>query len=465
MSHLDEGTLHALLDGELETKEVAEIQAHLGSCSACGLRLREVKEFLGEADRLIASVELGKQPLAAAPAGAAPRESARPEPIARPEAPSRREPPTRPLPADVESREPWNEPPPVLLIPDNESAADRRARRLRQFGWAALLVGTVGAGFLGVMMRPKHAGLVAVAGRTSAAESDAVVSPEEAAPRDGFVSRPESSTLARGKSAAEKSTADTRSKPAAPAPTGTAGSRADAGNSVERELALQKRAQPPARQPAAAAPAPARAESVDAETIDSVAESGGDTPAADSAAAEDIESVRAKAAEALADLDRERRRDRAAAATAALDAERRRRNAAATRPATTSGAVAASAPAPTPPAPPTLEQRAQVYQRIGLDEASRLLGGPAHVIEGLSPMFMGLVRGSAVLGADSKREVVRVVYQDSQGRLILLDQQRLVQGQSPPRATALSWLIGQTAMWLNGEASGEILRTYRSRVR
>ena len=58
MSHLDEGTLHALLDGELETNEVAEIQAHLGSCSSCGLRLREVKEFYGEADRLIASVDL-----------------------------------------------------------------------------------------------------------------------------------------------------------------------------------------------------------------------------------------------------------------------------------------------------------------------------------------------------------------------------------------------------------------------
>ena len=58
MSHLDEGTLHALLDGELETHEVAEIQAHLGSCSSCGLRLREVKEFYAEADRLVGSLEL-----------------------------------------------------------------------------------------------------------------------------------------------------------------------------------------------------------------------------------------------------------------------------------------------------------------------------------------------------------------------------------------------------------------------
>ncbi len=58
MSHLDEGTLHAMLDGELEPNEVAEIQAHLASCSSCGLRLREVREFLDEADRLIASVEM-----------------------------------------------------------------------------------------------------------------------------------------------------------------------------------------------------------------------------------------------------------------------------------------------------------------------------------------------------------------------------------------------------------------------
>ena len=36
MSFLDEGTLHALLDGELDLAEVSEIQKHLGSCVACG---------------------------------------------------------------------------------------------------------------------------------------------------------------------------------------------------------------------------------------------------------------------------------------------------------------------------------------------------------------------------------------------------------------------------------------------
>ena len=49
MSHLDEGTLHALLDGELDLAEISEIQKHLGSCVACGSRLQEVKQVLAEA--------------------------------------------------------------------------------------------------------------------------------------------------------------------------------------------------------------------------------------------------------------------------------------------------------------------------------------------------------------------------------------------------------------------------------
>ena len=69
MSHLDEGTLHALLDGELEMTEVKEIQAHLGSCSACGTRLRQVKEFYAEADRLVGSLELPGAGAAAAAGG------------------------------------------------------------------------------------------------------------------------------------------------------------------------------------------------------------------------------------------------------------------------------------------------------------------------------------------------------------------------------------------------------------
>jgi len=104
MSHLDEGTLHALLDGELETHEVAEIQAHLGSCSSCGLRLREVKEFYAEADRLIGSVDLQT------PATATPRPTpvpAAPAP-SRTEAAPRRDTPRPQPPAWPAKWEPWN---------------------------------------------------------------------------------------------------------------------------------------------------------------------------------------------------------------------------------------------------------------------------------------------------------------------------------------------------------------------
>jgi anti-sigma factor RsiW len=101
MSHLDEGTLHAMLDGELETHEVAEIKAHLASCASCGLRLREVQEFLDEADRLIASVEMdgaaASAPMRRSEPIAAP-EPARVQP-ASPEPIAPREPSRRPVPS------------------------------------------------------------------------------------------------------------------------------------------------------------------------------------------------------------------------------------------------------------------------------------------------------------------------------------------------------------------------------
>ena len=118
------------------------------------------------------------------------------------------------------------------------------------------------------------------------------------------------------------------------------------------------------------------------------------------------------------------------------------------------------------PAPRTPEQRAGVYLRIGLDEAAKQLGRPVHVIEGMSPMFMGLVLGKNSPGADATRPVVRVVYQDSQGRLIFLDQQRIRPGQStPPAGDQLRWSRGEIALRLGGEVGADILRNYRSRVR
>jgi anti-sigma factor RsiW len=510
MSHLDEGTLHAMLDGELEPSDVAEIQAHLASCSSCGLRLREVREFLDEADRLIASVEMDGATAApmrrAAPIEAAPdmarlepprpeaarsepahepvtaepvrSEPVRPEPTRAepghsepPAAPRRPEPLPRPAPRPVPDRpvaeETWNAPPPPLLMPDNESAADRRMRRVRKYGWAAMIAVFVGAGFIGTRFRePAQAAFDASLSRR---EAEAIVSPEEtsrpAAPtpdstRTAFATRP---PLAKeGASNAPAARADASKNPPKEA-------RADAGKATGKvaekdasDTAEEQEGSPAGRGLAVAQPS-------DSESEDEAAPSDTSAPVdeagRDSAGTEDIATIRARASDALAELDRQRRRNEAAAATAALDAQRRRRNAAQPAGAVApTAARAAQAPAPTP-TPPTLEQRAQVYLRIGLDEASRQLGGPVHVIEGMSAMFMGLAQGVAVPGADATRPVVRVVYQDSQGRLILLDQQRLRPGQPTPQGSPLGWAIGETGIWLHGEVGPDALRTYRPRVR
>jgi hypothetical protein len=164
--------------------------------------------------------------------------------------------------------------------------------------------------------------------------------------------------------------------------------------------------------------------------------------------------VRVEAARALQELDRERRLDRAAAATAALDSARARE------------AMLRQARAAAAPAPRTPEQRAQTYLRIGLDEASKQLGRPVHVIEGMSPLFMGLTLGRNSPGADATRPVVRVVYQDSQGRLILLDQQRLRPGQATTApGPEPHWVVGEIALHLSGEVSPDILKNLRARVR
>ena len=118
------------------------------------------------------------------------------------------------------------------------------------------------------------------------------------------------------------------------------------------------------------------------------------------------------------------------------------------------------------PRPPTLEQRAQVYLRIGLDEAVKQLGGPVHVIEGMTPELIGLTRTQLIPGSGSARPVVRGVYVDARGRLILLDQQRVASGQAPSSPTgSLRWTIGDVMLYLRGEPSPDVLRSLQARVR
>jgi len=436
MSHLDEGTLHALLDGELDLHEVKEIQAHIGSCAACGTRLREVKEFHGESDRLVGLLEVPATP-SRWTAGPADGES---DPEKQPRASAAPPRPPRNLPR---TSGPAAEPPP-LLLPENPEYGRGGLRRMR---WAALVLVTIGAGYMGNQMR--QSGGFEFDGfplpeATTDSSPGAVVSAEEAAPP----AAKDTSAPAEAESAppADSKSAATVPKRVAP--------RAETPTPAARELARQAPAPPPDLSKADEEPESSLAAGTVEDTGDfeeSADEAMNDEPDTPQQRAD----VRAEAARALRELDRERQVGRAAAATAALDSARRRDT-----------QVRQAAVAAPPPAPRTPEQRAGIYLRIGLDEASKQLGRPVHVIEGRSPLFMGLALGRTSPGADATRPVVRVVYQDSQGRLILLDQQRLRPGQptSAPGAEP-HWIVGEVSLHLSGEVSPDVLRNLRARVR
>ena len=80
VSHVDEGTLHAFLDGELPAGERAQVESHLVECAACRNRLTEERGLIERADRLLT--------LAALPTG----HTHRPPPAPAPVQSSRRRP-------------------------------------------------------------------------------------------------------------------------------------------------------------------------------------------------------------------------------------------------------------------------------------------------------------------------------------------------------------------------------------
>jgi Putative zinc-finger len=411
MPHLDEGTLHALLDGELELAEVKEIQTHLGACAACGSRLHDVKQFLSEADRLVADIQT--------PPGAA---RVRREPAA---------PPVQHPPSGQPFREPIWDAAPELLLPGDPEDVARRRRWTRRLRWAAMIVVVLGLGRMAKgLFTPDQLDLSVSDPEITLAPSTtppAVISPEET-----MKSRQEAPPAPRS---APTPPAASQALPRAPRP-------------APEPKVLADRPIPDT------APEPADTTSVattdsglppDTEQAVAVGAAAGD---AEQPRTDPDEETRAAAAAALEELDRERLRSRANAATAALPPP------------------STEAPAPAPPAPRTLEQKSQTYLRIGLDEAARQLGRPMHVIEAMQPEFIGLARGGLVPGADPNRPVVRVVYRDTRNRMILLDQQRLRTGQAPGAASgSLRWILGDVMLYLHGEPGNDVLRNLQRRVR
>lgn len=413
MSHVDEGTLHALLDGELAPAEVVEVQTHFATCPACSARLDSARKLLAETERLVNALE----PSAALSDRLGAR-AARP-PVEPPPAV-----PVAPRLSAVDS---------MVLIPNNPTAAEVRRSRLKILAWAAGVLVVVGAGVFGVQIQMgvydrKPAGMLRIR-------------PEEfSAP--GTLA--DSVAAARAAAAgASQPSGPAAQQPKAPAPA--------------PESKPQPARQPPPPQPARQQPAPPPPPATVANPR------GRDRPAgavADAAPSdEDRDVIAARAAKATQALDRERNQERAAAATAALDSARRE---------------AAQKQAAAPPAPvvPTLDQRAQIANRIGLDEASRQLGGPLHAIDGMSRQLVGVVSPQLVPGTDISRAVVRAVYVDRAGRLIFLDQQRVRAGQTDlpftPQARRngeLRWMAGQVLVVLQADLPTDSLRFIARRVR
>ena len=118
-----------------------------------------------------------------------------------------------------------------------------------------------------------------------------------------------------------------------------------------------------------------------------------------------------------------------------------------------------------PPAFLTPDERAGIDQRIGLDEAKQVLGGPPHAIEGMLPMFMGLAKSRFPGGADPSRLLVRTVYLDRSGGVILLDQQKIVADSAVEDEPGRRWVIGDVMLYLHGDTGPANLANLAKRVR
>ena len=57
MRHLDEGTIHAWLDGALSAAEVAEAEAHVAGCPDCQARVAEARGLIAGSSRILSTLD------------------------------------------------------------------------------------------------------------------------------------------------------------------------------------------------------------------------------------------------------------------------------------------------------------------------------------------------------------------------------------------------------------------------
>ncbi len=81
MSHLDDGLIQELVDGEISSRDLPPIQAHLAGCAVCRARLDAARGMAGEVDELLTLLD-EPAPVASA-AGAKQPPSRKPFPVER----------------------------------------------------------------------------------------------------------------------------------------------------------------------------------------------------------------------------------------------------------------------------------------------------------------------------------------------------------------------------------------------
>jgi hypothetical protein len=462
MPHVDEGTLHALLDGELAPAEAAEVRVHFATCPSCAARLDEARQLLAETERLVSALEL---PGGASQAGGGNTSAGRPA-DPRPAAAAAAAVADVLLPPGPSTPLPPLDP--VVLIPENPTVREVRRSRMRVMAWAAGFLVVVGAGFLGVTSyraAPRNPD-----GRLRISPDEFTTAPPRA-DREG----------AAADSAPTLSLTDSAVPPIAPAnaPAPEAESKAESAAPAPKPPPPTPTPTPtPAPRPAGAARAADAEESLLAKAAES-------PPRESAQPAQPVQPRREQpvsrtAAQATSDLDRRRTRERAAQATAELDRELAQQRAAAGREqqiaAERAAAAAPPATAPTAapaaaPARPPVDERTGISSRIGLDEAARQLGGPLHAIDGMTRQMVGLVSGTSVEGADPARPVVRAVYVDrASGTMLFLDQQMARPGEGPAtpqtgRGGRQVWVKDGVLLVLHGDLGADSLRSLARRVR
>ncbi|HVO35958.1 MAG TPA: zf-HC2 domain-containing protein, partial [Gemmatimonadales bacterium] len=195
MSHVDDGKLNALLDGELDAAEADAVRAHIAACAECARRLEEANQFLAGAADLLGALDLPAT--ANAPATPVRRVSKTAKEVA----------------VDIDGA---TQKSPAIRPNLPEPAPAARPRfDFTTLSWAAMVVLAIGVGYLANEVRHVRSGTPVSQGARGQERVVTVAAPAAAQP----------GPHAGASAAALKGGAQTRisTLSRAPAPTGTAG--------------------------------------------------------------------------------------------------------------------------------------------------------------------------------------------------------------------------------------------------